>query len=286
MKDRVADYSRFPSACAGGEAVTEEHGPRSGGVMADRLPEDFPQLLDDVRASTSGLIRSVDPLAEGGDARRLSLMAGWTLGHVLTHLARNADAMVRTLDGALRDEPTPMYPQGARGRDADIQAGAKRSMAEIVVDLRVAVQRLDDAWNAMTPSAWNSDAIIRSGRLPAWKTVWARWSEVEIHWVNLDIGHGPDAWPERFVRQMMQSLLEPSIIGRSLTDRLPKGIRLELFSIENTEHWSAGLERSRTIGVHGPRWALASWLTGRLEPARPALEVTGGAELPWLTPWW
>src|ERR1700733_1452752 len=134
--------------------MTEVHEPRSADVVADRVPEDFLQLIGDVRTSTAGLLRCIDLLREG-DARRPSLMAGWTMGHVLTHLARNADAMVRTLDGALRNEPTAMYPQGARGRDADIQAGAKRSMAEIVVDVRAAAQRLDDTWSTMTPTIWN-----------------------------------------------------------------------------------------------------------------------------------
>jgi hypothetical protein len=64
--------------------------------------------------------------------------------------------------------------------------------------------------------------------------------------------------------------IEPTMIGRPLADRLPPGIRLELVSIDAAEHWSAGPDSSRTISVHGPRWALANWLAGRFDPVRPA----------------
>jgi len=249
------------------------------------IPGDFAEILASVRASTAGLLRTFGSLTEH-DARRPSLLPGWTIGHVLSHIARNADAMVLSLGGAMRNEPTPMYPHGARGRDADIQAGAKRSMAEIIADVRAAVDRLDKTWDAMTPQAWASDAIIRAGRLPAWQTVGARWCEVELHWVDLDTGHGPEAWPEEFSRLLLRTLLERTMIGRPLEDRLTAGIRLELFSIGTGERWAAGPDHARTIGVHGPLWALACWLAGRLEPARPALDVTGGAELPVLAPWW
>lgn len=249
------------------------------------MPDDFAQILADVRQSTSGLLRSLGSLTER-DARRPSLLPGWTIGHVLSHIARNADAMVLSLGGALRNEPTSMYPHGARGRDADIQVGARRSMEEIVADVGAAVRRLDARWSEMTPEAWTNDAIIRAGRLPAWQTVGARWCEVELHWVDLDTGHGPEAWSERFSGLLLGTLLERTMIGRPLEDRLPTGIRLELFTIDTKEHWSVGPAHARTIGVHGPHWAMACWLAGRLEPARPALELTGGAELPALAAWW
>jgi maleylpyruvate isomerase len=253
--------------------------------VADPISEDFPQVLAGAKASTSGMLIGITSLSES-DVRRPSLMPGWTIGHVLSHLARNADALVRTLSGAVHNEPTPMYPYGARGRDADIQAGAHRSMQEMVADVSAAARRLDAMWDTMTPTAWTADAIIRSGRLAAWRTVGARWTEVELHWVDLDLGHGPEAWSERFSRLLLRTLLERTMIGRPLDDRLPPDIRLELFSIDTKEHWSAGAHESRTIGVHGPVWALASWLAGRLEPVRPALELTGGADLPTLAPWW
>ena len=36
----------------------------------------------------------------------------WTVGHVLTHLARNADGHTRRLEAALRGEDVARYPGG------------------------------------------------------------------------------------------------------------------------------------------------------------------------------
>jgi uncharacterized protein (TIGR03083 family) len=52
-----------------------------------------------VQDSHARLRRTLAGLTDAG-ARRPSLLPGWTVGHVLTHLARNGDSHVRMLDGA------------------------------------------------------------------------------------------------------------------------------------------------------------------------------------------
>lgn len=64
-----------------------------------------------------------------------SLLPGWTIGHVLTHLARNADSHVGMLLAANRGEVAVQYPGGLSQRAADIEAGADRPAAEQVADL-------------------------------------------------------------------------------------------------------------------------------------------------------
>ncbi len=51
----------------------------------------------------------------------------WTVGHVLTHLARNAESHVRMLEGATMGEALEQYAGGYDQRAADIEAGADRS---------------------------------------------------------------------------------------------------------------------------------------------------------------
>ena len=46
--------------------------------------------------------------------------------NVLTPLARNAEAMVRRIEADTRGELIDQYPGGARGRAAQIEAGADR----------------------------------------------------------------------------------------------------------------------------------------------------------------
>jgi maleylpyruvate isomerase len=58
------------------------------------------------------------------DAATPSRLPDWSIGHVLTHLARNADGQISMLDGQHQ------YPQGAEGRNADIDAGAERPWHE------------------------------------------------------------------------------------------------------------------------------------------------------------
>ena len=49
-------------------------------------------------AAHQRLLARLDALAEL-DPQRPSLLPDWTVGHVLTHIARNADSIIRMLDG-------------------------------------------------------------------------------------------------------------------------------------------------------------------------------------------
>ncbi len=74
-------------------------------------------------------------------------MPGWTIGHVLTHLARNADGHTRRLEGALRGEDLPRYPGGSAQRETDISDGAARPPGELFEDTSVAQLKLELAWD-------------------------------------------------------------------------------------------------------------------------------------------
>src|SRR5690242_18243625 len=71
-----------------------------------------------------------------------SLCEGWTRGHVLTHVARNAEAIDRLAQWAMDGERRAMYPGGTRARDAEIEAGAGRSRAQLVEDVRSTAEAL------------------------------------------------------------------------------------------------------------------------------------------------
>ena len=49
-------------------------------------------------------------------ARGPSRLPGWSVGHVLTHLARNADSVVWRLEGAALGELRDQYPGGLEQR--------------------------------------------------------------------------------------------------------------------------------------------------------------------------
>ncbi|GMA85022.1 hypothetical protein GCM10025868_02720 [Angustibacter aerolatus] len=93
----------------------------------------MPTLGDDVltrllHEQTDVLLAAVGRLSDDEVAARSGL-PGWTRGHVLTHLSRNADGLARVLRSAMTGEVTPMYASAA-ARDADIEAGAARDASE------------------------------------------------------------------------------------------------------------------------------------------------------------
>src|SRR5919206_1227017 len=90
--------------------------------------------LDDVHFSHGRVVSTLSGLTDTA-ARRPSLLPGWTVGHVATHLARNADSHVRLLEAARRGEVADQYPGGAAQREAEIEAGAGRPAAELVADV-------------------------------------------------------------------------------------------------------------------------------------------------------
>jgi len=72
------------------------------------------ELIDGVRAAHERL-HARARLIDDGVARGPSRLPGWTVGHVVTHLARNADSVVRRLHGAAAGVPAPQYPGGVAG---------------------------------------------------------------------------------------------------------------------------------------------------------------------------
>ena len=81
-----------------------------------------PDVLTAVDAQTAALLHTARTLDDG---RASSLCAGWTRGHVLTHVARNADGLAALVRSAVDGTGETMYTS-PEDRDADIEAGAGR----------------------------------------------------------------------------------------------------------------------------------------------------------------
>jgi maleylpyruvate isomerase len=140
-------------------------------------------------------------------ARSLSLLPGWSVGHVLTHLARNADGHVVRLEGALRGEDIPRYPGGDTQRKADIVAGAGRPAAELVDDLDTAQQRLEAVWRRSVEAGWPHRELRGADQWDTPASPIRRVSEVEMHHVDLGLGYGPQDWPADYVAWQLPALL-------------------------------------------------------------------------------
>jgi len=129
--------------------------------------------------------------------RSPSRLPGWSVGHVLTHLARNADGHARRLDGALRGQDVPRYEPGQR--DADITTGAARPADEIVSDLRASQEALEATWERSTAAGWPNRQLLGGDRWQTTSSPARRLREVEVHHVDLGLGYEPSDWPEDYV---------------------------------------------------------------------------------------
>jgi maleylpyruvate isomerase len=132
-------------------------------------------------------------------ARGPSRLPGWTRGHVMTHLARNADGLRNLAEGAIANEERAMYPS-ADQREADIDAGATRAAAELRDDLERAHAALIATWARMSDDEWERPGwSLAAGRQPVSETVGWRRRELLVHLVDLDVGVEPRDLPADFL---------------------------------------------------------------------------------------
>lgn len=159
------------------------------------------------RAAHERLLAAVRRLPEESVGRP-SLLPGWTVGHVLTHLARNAEGHARRLEGALRGEEVPRYPGGPAQRDADIEAGAGGSVAALVADVATTAEHLEEVWSRSAEAGWPNRHLLADDRFPTTGSPRRRLREVEVHHVDLGIGYMPEDWPEGYVQWELPRVLE------------------------------------------------------------------------------
>lgn len=121
-----------------------------------------------------------------------SLCEGWTRGHVLAHLSRNADGLARAAVGAIDGTGASMY-DSQESRDTDIGAGVGRTHADVVADLSSSATAMREVLGRLGPDeaeigiprVTDGPAFFTAGRLAA-----MRLREVVYHHVDLDAGFG------------------------------------------------------------------------------------------------
>ncbi|AXG77270.1 maleylpyruvate isomerase family mycothiol-dependent enzyme [Streptomyces paludis] len=220
--------------------------------------------LASVRKATDRLLDAVAVL-DNADVAAPSRLPGWSRGHVLAHLARNADALVNVLEGR------PMYPD-ATTRDADIGRDAPRPLAVQLADVRRSADRFQES--AARPADWSRVVALRNGVTDAAARVpFRRWIEIELHHIDLGIGRDLEDLPAEFTGREIDFLAErfaghPALPPLALT--APDG-----------RNWRTGGTAGTPIAVSGPAVELLGWLAGRRDGA--VLDRPGTA-LPVLPP--
>ncbi len=207
------------------------------------------ELLPD---ATRSLIRTVDGLPDAAYAEP-SLLPGWSRGHVVAHLALNAEGLAGVLNGLTSGEETTMYASN-EARDDDIEELAGAEPAELRERLLAATTELADAIERATEQAWQGTVLRTPGSditFPAVQVPTKRLGEVEIHHADLDAGYDRTMWPVEFATDIVTN------VSRRLDHLGP----LTLRATDVGQSWDVG-------GTGGPWVAgtladLAWWVTGR-----------------------
>jgi maleylpyruvate isomerase len=192
------------------------------------------------------------------DLRGPSRLPGWSRGHVVTHVARNAEGLCRLLAWACTGVETPMYMSEA-ARDADIEAGATRARDEQLEDLRRTGAAFTTASQELSSAQWEATVGTWHGDVPATFIPWARTRELWLHLVDLDAGVEIEVIPEDVAAALIRD------VAGQMSSRIPAGIELQL---PDGARVSCGPETGVPVPVSGPVQQLAGWLTGRSSGSR------------------
>ncbi len=155
--------------------------------LSDQIDQATQRLLDTARTIT-------DP-----DLRVPSMLPGWTRGHVLAHLARNADGMRNVLVGVRTGQDRPAYAS-AQAREAGIEQDAGRRATEQAADLASSAMALRTVARQLPDAGWQVPVrMLEEGDVfPAAALLTRRLVEVELHHCDLGAGYGPGDWPAVF----------------------------------------------------------------------------------------
>lgn len=205
---------------------------------------------------------------------------GWTRGHVLAHVARNAEGIANLATWALTGEVTPMYAAGRR--DPDIEEGATRSVEEVRADLVATDDHvlavLGELEGAVATDPTVAEHEVRMGdpehgpAVPARRLPFLRLQEVVVHHHDLDVGLHAHDWPVEYVEAGLPW------VWQRMARRLDDAPTLVAHGPEGSDRLEP---TGSSIEVTGTPADLLVWLLGRADAdERARLDVTGADDLP------
>jgi maleylpyruvate isomerase len=204
--------------------------------------------------------------------RAASLCDGWTRAHVLSHIARNADALGNLASWAVTGTPVAMY-ESPQARDADIASGSTRSAQEIFADLQESAARFASAAAGLAGPPEGREVEMRAGRIVlGGQLPTLRLLEVVFHHVDLDADYTFADADAGFVKRAIANA-----VRRMTNSGQQPGV---LLRGDDGDAWSIGDGAPGTQEVTGSNAALLLWLARGID-----LGVSSQAPLPALPAW-
>lgn len=156
--------------------------------------------------SDQRLVRTVDSLADDQWSQP-SVLPGWTRGHVIAHLALNAEGLATALDDLRHHRPAAMYASNEQ-RDADIQELAAAEPPAIRERLFAAGEQLREMLAALSDDDWagSVDRVPGGPSFPVMALPATRRREVEIHHADIACDYRHTDWPRDFCAELLEVL--------------------------------------------------------------------------------
>jgi len=224
-------------------------------VSQPPAPHSVDLTISRIAEADGRLIASASALTDE-QLREPSLLPGWSRGHVLTHIARNADGLANLLTWARTGVETPQY-ESFEARNAQIEDGSGRPASEIIPDLSRSSENFISQAREMPEEGWAAEVMgMRGPAHPGWYTLHRRLSEIEIHHVDLAAGYSPQDWPDWFVTDTLYE-----VTGRLA--RNPESPSAVLTDTMTGRQFLLPADGTPELAVSGPGHLLLAWLLGR-----------------------
>ncbi|MGN6794395.1 MAG: maleylpyruvate isomerase N-terminal domain-containing protein [Streptosporangiaceae bacterium] len=238
-------------------------------------PHAVESTIGRITEASDRLTATVSALSDD-QVREPSLLPGWSRGHVLTHIARNADGLRNLLIWAETGVETPQYAS-LEDRDGQIESGAGRPSHELAADVSESSNAFLAKARELTDDAWTAEVRgFRGPAHPGWFTLQRRLTEVEIHHVDLAAGYGPADWPDWFVTDMLYR-----VTGQLWAN--PDTPKAMVTDSDTGRQFFLRQDASADLEVTGPGAVLLAWLLGRDDGASLSADPQG--QLPSIPPY-
>lgn len=232
-----------------------------------RGPHAVDFMIEQNEAAADRLVASAAELSDE-QMREPSLLPGWSRGHLLTHLARNADGLLNLLTWAETGVETPQYPS-VEARAADIEAGADRSADELTADITSSAKAFSARARALPEQAWLTQVrTITDLAHPAWFVLNRRLFEVEVHHVDLGANYGPANWPDWFVSDELYRVTG----DYAQNSACPAAV---LNDIKSGRQYFLRASDASGTAITGTGYALLAWLIGRESDVELSVDPPG-----------
>lgn len=209
-------------------------------------------VLKRIAIATTALLRDTLDL-EPEDWLADSLLPGWSRAHVVTHVARDADALRRLISASRTGDPVPLYSsEGTKFND--IERGAERGGLDLHVDLDTSAGELARLCERVED--WTVPVRLQGGEFPLSVVTLIRLQELTQHHLDLRTSF---SWadlepvPARWLLEWVLLLLRDDASLPAIDIVSDAGVTASLGSGED-----------RRV-VSGPDAALWAWLIGRTD---------------------